>query len=471
MGGSADRAEQSSQANQVDQSDQVEQSGRAGWIDQADQVERSDRVEQIDRIERVAEQAEQAEQTGESARQPSPASGLACSASSKQADELASSRRAAKPTPLFAGYAARMAFRLVVFAAAAVAFAWAPDQLSPTASFGVSGGFDLIDFVFLAIVADMLTKFFPSAKISMGSLKQYGEFHVPTARMFKGGREGVRSYVREMVSQGRIAVERIPEQLPAQIRTAWEETRAGTLDSLKVLVRSIDFLRIVPFKEEQLTADEEARNQIRADRLREIAPVAVFWVLFNALAALLLARFGLLSEQTVLMWTLFYFLFDMVCVVLWCPIQLLLMRNRCCTTCQIFNWDAIMAVTPLVFLLPDLRTAWFVWPLLALGLVVLLRWELAFARHPERFDERTNASLSCVNCKDRLCYLRNPLEHKLSELPGLGRASASSPSVSPPPYQASAPSAPSSPCRASSSASSPSVVSSDDAVSPSNRPL
>lgn len=368
----------------------------------------------------------------------------------------ASSRQATGPTPLFAGYAARMAFRFVVFAAAAAAFAWAPDQLSPTRSFGLPGGFNLIDFVFLAIVADMLTKFFPSAKISMGSLKQYGEFHVPTARMFKDGREGVRAYVRDMVTQGKIAVERIPEQLPAQIRAAWEETRAGTLDSLKVLVRSIDFLRVVPFKEEQLTAAEEARNQIRADRLREIAPVAVFWVLFNALAALLLARFDLLSEQMVLMWTLFYFLFDMVCVVLWCPIQLLLMRNRCCTTCQIFNWDAIMAVTPLVFLLPDLRAAWFVWPLLILGLVVLLRWELAFARHPERFDERTNASLSCANCKDRLCYLRNPLEHKLSELPGLGRASASSPSVSPGSAPLAAP---------------PSVVSSDDASSPSNRPL
>lgn len=453
VGGSADRVERSSRANQVDQSDRVEQ------IDQIERV-----AKQTEQAEQ-AEQTEQTEQTGESARQPSPSPGFARSASCKQAGKLASSRRAAKPTPLFAGYAARMAFRLVLFAAAAVAFAWAPDQLSPARSFGVSGGFDLIDLVFLAIAADMLTKFFPSAKISMGSLKQYGEFHVPTARMFKDGREGVRSYVRDMVTQGKIAVERIPGQLPAQIRTAWEETRAGTLDSLKVLVRSIDFLRVVPFKEEQLTAAEEARNQIRADRLREIAPVAVFWVLFNALAALLLARFALLNEQTVLMWTLFYFLFDMVCVVLWCPIQLLLMRNRCCTTCQIFNWDAIMAVTPLVFLLPDLRTAWFVWPLLALGLVVLLRWELAFARHPERFDERTNASLSCANCKDRLCYLRNPLEHKLSELPGLGRASALSPSASSAPCRAASPSG------SSLSALSPSIVSSDDAVSPSDRPL
>ena len=133
-------------------------------------------------------------------------------------------------------------------------------------------------------------------------------------------------------------------------------------------------------------------------------PVIAFWVVFNVAVALLLDRFGLLSDQTRLVWCLFYFLFDMVCVVLWCPLQLVLMRNRCCTTCQIFNWDGIMTVTPLLF-----SPCWFSVPLVLLALVVLARWELAFLRHPERFDERTNASLMCVNCADRLCALRGPL--------------------------------------------------------------
>ncbi len=94
----------------------------------------------------------------------------------------------------------------------------------------------------------------------------------------------------------------------------------------------------------------------------------------------------------------------MICVVLWCPLQLVLMRNRCCTTCQIFNWDGIMTVTPLLAI-----GCWFSWLLIALSLFVLLRWEFAFTRHPERFDERTNASLQCANCRDKLCYLRKPL--------------------------------------------------------------
>ena len=326
-----------------------------------------------------------------------------------------------KPTRLFVNYAAQMVLRFALLAAAVAAFVWAPSQISIAESFGPRSGFDLVDLVFLAVCADILTKFFPNAKISMGSLKQYGEFHVPTARMFKEGRAGVIAYVRDTIMQGRVAAERIPAELPAQVRVAFEETRTGARDSLKVLLRSIDFLRIIPFREEQLTAGEEARNQIRRDRQREIAWVVVAWILLNVAVGVLLSWLGLLNERTVMLWMLFYFLFDMICVVLWCPIQLLLMRNRCCTTCQIFNWDAIMAVTPLLFIALDLSAAWFTWPLLLLALVVLVRWELAFARHPERFDERTNASLSCANCKDKLCHIREPLFRSLPDISGLPR--------------------------------------------------
>jgi hypothetical protein len=135
----------------------------------------------------------------------------------------------------------------------------------------------------------------------------------------------------------------------------------------------------------------------------------MFWVAFNVAVGLLLDRYGLFNERTALIWTLFYFVFDMICVVLWCPLQLVLMRNRCCTTCQIFNWDGIMTVTPLLAV-----GCWFSWILILLATVVLVRWEFAFLRHPERFDERTNASLQCANCTDKLCYLRKPFTPRAS---------------------------------------------------------
>jgi hypothetical protein len=143
--------------------------------------------------------------------------------------------------------------------------------------------------------------------------------------------------------------------------------------------------------------------------MREIVPVILFWVAFSVAVGLLLDRYSLFNERTALIWTLFYFVFDMICVVLWCTLQLVLMRNRCCTTCQIFNWDGIMTVTPLLAV-----GCWFSWILILLATVVLVRWEFAFLRHPERFDERTNASLQCANCTDKLCYLRKPFTPRAS---------------------------------------------------------
>ena len=107
--------------------------------------------------------------------------------------------------------------------------------------------------------------------------------------------------------------------------------------------------------------DRSIRAVLYRDRLREIVPVIVFWVVFNVLVAAILSGFGVLDERTALLWSLGYFLFDMVCVVLWCPLQLLLM-------------------------------------------------------HPERFNERTNARLTCAQCTDKLCHLRKPLAGTLAAL-------------------------------------------------------
>ncbi|MBQ6585912.1 MAG: hypothetical protein IJH83_03780 [Coriobacteriales bacterium] len=130
----------------------------------------------------------------------------------------------------------------------------------------------------------------------------------------------------------------------------------------------------------------------------------IFWLVFNTLIALALRHWGYLDEPELMLWSIFYFFFDVFSVVVWCPLQIFMMRNRCCTTCQIFNWDGIMAATPL-FLLGGIP----IWTVIGLALVVLLLWEIAVALHPERFDERTNASLRCANCTDKLCYLRAPL--------------------------------------------------------------
>ena len=324
-----------------------------------------------------------------------------------------------RPTGLFVSYAAQLVFRGLLFIAAIIVFAVAPSQLDP-ANFGFAHGFNFIDFIFLAILVDILTKFFPSAKIAMGSLKQYRQFHVPSTMLLEseGRKESIRQYVLDIIQQGLIAIEQVPEKL----RKAWSETYNGAIDSLKVLIKSFSIRKLIPLTDEQLTASDPVRATIRRDRFREVVPVIIFWIIFNALVAVFFLAMGWFTPEVMVLWMLFYFVFDMVSVVLWCPLQLVFMKNRCCTTCQIFNWDAIMTATPLILICWQLASAWFTWPLIILSAVVLIRWEAAFARHPERFDERTNSSLSCANCKDKLCFVHNPLIDQLGDLPDeLGR--------------------------------------------------
>lgn len=316
-----------------------------------------------------------------------------------------------KPPRLFVEYLIRLLFRLILLGACICLLLFNPESLDISKKFGIQSGFDFVDFVFIALAWDFLSKFFVRARISTGSLKQYRIYHIPTAATVEGGRDAMRSYLSDIAQTGK--------SLISEGRTALSETYEGLLarsngiaSFARRLLNDIDFLNLFSFKDEDLVVDDSLRSVLYRDRTREIVPVLIFWIVFNALVAMTLLHFDVLNERTALVWSLSYFLFDMVCVVLWCPLQLVLMRNRCCTTCQIFNWDAIMVATPLLFV-----GGWFGWILVTLAIIVLARWELAALRHPERFDERTNARLTCIQCEDRLCYLRGPLNKKDEQRP------------------------------------------------------
>lgn len=326
-------------------------------------------------------------------------------------------------TPMFAKYIAELVARLALLSIAVFLLFTDPSSLDVSTQFSLSHGITFVDIAFAVMILDMATKLFPSAKIAIGSKKQYGTFHKPTPVTVE---EQVRDTVKFMAIGKGIEV---GENLP--VRTDWlgplpestassisslfrkhvtvpaEETAKGISELSRQVARQLSTISGKNIASELLDAGEEMRSSIRENRVAEIVPVVVFWVLLNTLVAMTLLHFGMLSPQTCLLWSLLYFVADMVCVVAWCPFQVILMRNRCCTTCQIFNWDAIMAVTPLLFV-----PCPFSWLLLVVALIVLVRWEAAFLRNPERFDERTNASLSCSNCTDKLCVLRRPLKDK-----------------------------------------------------------
>ena len=131
--------------------------------------------------------------------------------------------------------------------------------------------------------------------------------------------------------------------------------------------------------------------------------VALAWFALNG-AIGVLYYLGLIDQGILVLISLAYGVCDMICILFFCPFQTWFMKNRCCTTCRIYNWDFAMMFTPFIFI-PNVYT----WSLLGFALALLARWEITVHRHPERFSEKTNACLSCKNCEEKLCYHKKQL--------------------------------------------------------------
>jgi hypothetical protein len=130
--------------------------------------------------------------------------------------------------------------------------------------------------------------------------------------------------------------------------------------------------------------------------------VLAAWVGVNAVVGELYHR-NVIGQSEILLLVLFYYVCDLIAILYYCPFQALIMKNRCCVTCRIFNWDALMICTPLIF-----TKGLFSRSLVLVALVLLVRWEVAFRRHPARFFERSNANLSCAACKEKICKVKKP---------------------------------------------------------------
>lgn len=128
--------------------------------------------------------------------------------------------------------------------------------------------------------------------------------------------------------------------------------------------------------------------------------VLLVWLIFNAFWGLLYLM-NVLDSVDLLMLTVFYFLCDYICILIYCPFQSVIMKNKCCVNCRIYEWGHFMMFTPMLFI-----KDFFSWSLFFTSLVVLIRWEIIYARHPERFWSGSNQNLRCANCKDKTCQIK-----------------------------------------------------------------
>ena len=137
---------------------------------------------------------------------------------------------------------------------------------------------------------------------------------------------------------------------------------------------------------------------------KQTALVAAVWLALNAVFGVLYFL-GVIDSGILVLIALAFSVCDVVCILFFCPFQTWFMKNRCCATCRIYNWDFAMMFTPLVFL-PRVYT----YALLGCALALLLRWEITYRLHPERFSTATNACLDCSKCEEKLCSHKKQLQ-------------------------------------------------------------
>ena len=124
--------------------------------------------------------------------------------------------------------------------------------------------------------------------------------------------------------------------------------------------------------------------------------VFIIWGLLIAVIGVLY-YLNIINKTWLFMFSVFFYVCDLICVLIWCPFRLI-MKNKCCTTCRIFNWDHLMMFSPLIFC-----GGFFSISLVIMAFLAWLVWELCILIYPERFSEMTNVALRCSKCTDKLC--------------------------------------------------------------------
>ena len=177
-----------------------------------------------------------------------------------------------------------------------------------------------------------------------------------------------------------------PAILDTLEQTPWIITVICALFTIEMI------LRFFPSRLESPGCQKQfARNYIKSGQT-EIAIqdnngtwlVLLIGIGFNALIGAVYMA-GLIDDGIMLLISCAYSVCDMICILFFCPFQTWLLKNKCCSTCRIYNWDYAMMFTPLFFVQKP-----YTWGLLALSIALLIRWEVTFYLHPERFSEHAH---------------------------------------------------------------------------------
>ncbi|MCQ2146125.1 MAG: hypothetical protein MJZ16_01270 [Bacteroidales bacterium] len=171
-------------------------------------------------------------------------------------------------------------------------------------------------------------------------------------------------------------------------------------------------LRLIPTKFESMGCQKQFEKNFMPTAVSEpdlkkinngVITSALCWIGLNGVIALL-HSFGIIHDGALILVALFYSICDMICILFFCPFQSWMMKNRCCNSCRIYNWDFAMICTPLLLIWNSYTLS-----LSILSIIILARWEITVYRHPERFSRETNSAIICKNCQEKLCLHKKQL--------------------------------------------------------------
>ena len=158
------------------------------------------------------------------------------------------------------------------------------------------------------------------------------------------------------------------------------------------------------------TYSKEKLDKFTKRNTKKAINAFIFWGILNSIIGYVYIKCNLSSIYMYLLF-LFYYWSDMFCVNVWCPFHKLIVKNKCCNECRIYNWGHIMYLTPLIFI----PTVW-TYSLVLVGIIVFIQWEYMNKKYPERFSPISNKSLRCNECNNDCRYnkLKNNIKYKKS---------------------------------------------------------
>lgn len=137
-------------------------------------------------------------------------------------------------------------------------------------------------------------------------------------------------------------------------------------------------------------------QEIMSAQTKQAFKIVLLWVLFLVCEGIV-NGLNLLNEQLIVLVVIGLRILSNLFVLVWCPFGVI-MHNKCCTECRIFNWDELMVNSPMIFI-PNIFSIFA----LLLSLFIFIQWEWTIAKHPERFISEINKSIDCKCSACTLC--------------------------------------------------------------------